>query len=130
MFEQKKMEQAVTMILEAIGENPFREGLERDPADDFTVLYAEDHEELVLIKNIPFYSMCEHHLLPFLGKVHVGYIPRKGKIAGLSKLAAASNPWPSGPSCMSALPNKLPMPSCSTLRPSGPSWWWRRSICA
>lgn len=105
MFDQKKIEQAVTMILEAIGENPAREGLldtpkrvakmyqevlggmEKDPADDFTVLYAEDHEELVLIKNIPFYSMCEHHLLPFFGKVHVGYIPRKGKIAGLSKLA-------------------------------------------
>lgn len=105
MFDHGKIEQAVTMILEAIGENPAREGLintprrvarmyqevlgglERDPADDFTVLYTEEHEELVLIKDIPFYSMCEHHLLPFFGKVHVGYIPRKGKIVGLSKLA-------------------------------------------
>jgi len=105
MFDHQKIEQAVTMILEAIGENPAREGLqdtpkrvarmyqeilgglERDPADDFTVLYAEEHEELVLIRNISFYSMCEHHLLPFFGKIHVGYIPRKGKVVGLSKLA-------------------------------------------
>jgi len=104
MFDCKKIEQAITMILEAIGEDPAREGLvdtpkrvakmyqevlgglEKDPADDFTVLYTEEHEELVLIKEIPFYSMCEHHLLPFFGNVHVGYIPRKGKVVGLSKL--------------------------------------------
>lgn len=104
MFELGKIEQAVRMILEAIGENPDREGLrdtprrvakmyqeifaglQQDPAAVFTVHYTEEHEELVIVKDIPFYSMCEHHLLPFFGKVHLGYIPRKGRVVGLSKL--------------------------------------------
>lgn len=107
MFDQEKIEIAVKMILEAIGEDPEREGLkdtprrvarmyqeifaglEEDPKEHLKVLFTEDHEEMVLIKDIPFYSMCEHHLLPFFGKAHVAYIPRKGKIAGLSKLARA-----------------------------------------
>lgn len=105
MFDTDKIEKAVRMILEALGEDPNREGLldtpkrvakmyqdifcglEKDPAEDFNVLYSEEHEELVLVKDIPFYSMCEHHLLPFFGKVHLGYLPRKGKVVGLSKLA-------------------------------------------
>ncbi|MGI9952433.1 GTP cyclohydrolase I FolE [Moorellaceae bacterium AZ2] len=104
MFDVPKIEQAVRMLLEAIGEDPQREGLrdtprrvarmyqeifaglEQDPADAFSVLYTERHEELVLVKDIPFYSMCEHHLLPFFGKVHLGYIPRRGRVVGLSKL--------------------------------------------
>ncbi len=105
MFDQEKIEKAVHMILEAIGEDPDREGLretparvarmyqeifcglEEDPKKHLQVLFTEDHEEMVLVKDIPFYSMCEHHLLPFYGKAHVAYIPRKGKITGLSKLA-------------------------------------------
>jgi GTP cyclohydrolase I len=93
------------MILEAIGEDPNREGLKdtparvarmyneifcglvEDPKEHLQVLFTEDHEEMVLVKDIPFYSMCEHHLLPFFGQAHVAYIPRKGKITGLSKLA-------------------------------------------
>lgn len=104
MFELDKIERAVRMILEAIGEDPDREGLrdtprrvaemyqeifaglQQDPATVFTVHYTEEHEELVIVKDIPFYSMCEHHLLPFFGKVHLGYIPRKGRVVGLSKL--------------------------------------------
>ncbi|GAB4260349.1 GTP cyclohydrolase I FolE [Thermincola ferriacetica] len=107
MFDQQKLEQAVKMILEAIGEDPTREGLvdtprrvarmyqeifsglEEDPKDHLKVLFTEDHEEMVLVKDIPFYSMCEHHLLPFFGRAHVAYIPRRGKITGLSKLARA-----------------------------------------
>jgi GTP cyclohydrolase I len=105
MFDQEKIEKAVLMILEAIGEDPKREGLRdtpsrvarmykevfcglyENPKDHLQVLFTEDHEEMVLIKDIPFYSMCEHHLLPFFGKAHVAYIPRKGKITGLSKFA-------------------------------------------
>ncbi|NLW07892.1 MAG: GTP cyclohydrolase I FolE [Clostridia bacterium] len=105
MIDVEKIEAAVRTIIEAIGEDPEREGLketprrvarmyqeifaglEIDPAEAFSVLYSEDHEELVLVKDIPFYSMCEHHLLPFLGKVHIGYIPRRGRVVGLSKLA-------------------------------------------
>ena len=105
MFDKEKIEKAVRMILEGIGEDPEREGLiatpervarmyqeifcgmEEDPRKHLQILFTEDHEEMVLVKDIPFYSMCEHHLLPFFGKAHVAYIPRKGKITGLSKLA-------------------------------------------
>ncbi|HWI54086.1 MAG TPA: GTP cyclohydrolase I FolE [Desulfobacteria bacterium] len=105
LFDQEKIEKAVSMILEAIGEDPEREGLRDtpqrvarmyrevfcglhdDPKQHLKVLFTEDHEEMILVKDIPFYSMCEHHLLPFFGKAHVAYIPRQGKITGLSKLA-------------------------------------------
>ncbi|MGM0874001.1 MAG: GTP cyclohydrolase I FolE [Bacillota bacterium] len=104
-FEQ--IEHAVKLILEAIGEDPKREGLldtpkrvakmyaevfsglNDDPSEHFKTIFGEDHEELVLVKDIPFYSMCEHHLVPFYGKAHVAYIPKGGKVTGLSKLARA-----------------------------------------
>jgi GTP cyclohydrolase IA len=104
-IDHKKIELAVRMILEAIGENPNREGLlgtpsrvarmykeifhglNEDPAEHFLVTFNEHHEELVLVKDIPFFSTCEHHLLPFFGKAHVGYVPQGGLVAGLSKLA-------------------------------------------
>lgn len=105
--DHEKIKQAVVMILEAIGEDPSREGLidtpkrvakmyeevfqglNEDPKEHFATVFGEDHEELVLVKDIPFFSMCEHHLVPFFGKAHVGYIPRGGKVTGLSKLARA-----------------------------------------
>jgi len=105
MVDQQKIEQAMRMIIEAIGEDPDREGLKdtpkrvarmyeelfsglnEDPRKHLEVSFNEDHEEMVLVKDIPFYSMCEHHFLPFIGKAHVAYIPTKGKITGLSKLA-------------------------------------------
>jgi GTP cyclohydrolase I len=106
-FDKAKIEQAVRMILEAIGEDPEREGLQDtpkrvakmyaevfegldlDPMQYFDVVFGEEHEELVLVKDIPFYSMCEHHLVPFFGKAHVAYIPKGGRVTGLSKLARA-----------------------------------------
>ena len=96
-----------SLILEAIGEDPNREGLldtpkrvakmyeevfsglNEDPKEHFKTVFGEDHEELVLVKDIPFYSMCEHHLVPFYGKAHVAYIPKGGRVTGLSKLARA-----------------------------------------
>ncbi len=102
-----QIEQAVRMILEAIGEDPNREGLldtptrvakmyeemfsgiGKEPEPYFDTVFGEEHEELVLVKDIPFFSMCEHHLVPFFGKAHVAYIPRNGKVTGLSKLARA-----------------------------------------
>ncbi|PID00576.1 MULTISPECIES: GTP cyclohydrolase I FolE [unclassified Sporosarcina] len=102
-----KLEQAVTMILEAIGEDPTREGLletpkrvakmyqevfeglNKDPKEYFDTVFHENHDEVVLVKDISFYSMCEHHLVPFFGVAHVAYIPRNGVVAGLSKLARA-----------------------------------------
>lgn len=105
--DHEKIKQAVRLILEAVGENPDREGLldtparvarmyeeifaglTIDPKEYFSVLFSEDHEEIVLVKDIPFYSVCEHHLVPFYGKAHVGYIPKGGRVVGLSKLARA-----------------------------------------
>ena len=100
-----KIENAVKEILEAIGEDTTREGiretpqrvarmyaeifsgLHRDISKDIKVFHEEGNDEMILIGDIPFYSMCEHHLLPFHGKAHVVYIPRDGKILGLSKVA-------------------------------------------
>ncbi len=63
-------------------------GLEQDPAEHLKIYFQEEkYEELVLIKDIPFYSVCEHHLVPFFGKAHVGYLPKDGRLTGLSKLA-------------------------------------------
>jgi len=100
----EKIEEAVKMILEAVGEDVDREGLldtpkrvskmyaemfsgiEEDPREFFSTVFHENHNELVLVKDIPFYSMCEHHLVPFYGKAHVAYLPQGGRVAGLSKL--------------------------------------------
>lgn len=101
----KAIEEGVKLILEGIGEDPKRPGIQRtpqrvasmfkeilgglyeDPAVHLKVIQEEKHDEMVLIKNIPLYSMCEHHLLPFAGVAHVAYIPRGGRIVGLSKIA-------------------------------------------
>ena len=92
------------MFLEGIGDNPEREGLKETPervaemceeiyagigvdaAEQIKVLKSEDHDEIVLLKDIPFFSVCEHHLLPFIGKAHVAYIPDDSRVTGLSKL--------------------------------------------
>ncbi|WP_025681921.1 GTP cyclohydrolase I FolE [Paenibacillus maysiensis] len=99
-----KIEYHVEQILQLIGEDPKREGLletpsrvarmyeeifagyEVDPRDALGVTFDENHEELVIVKDIVYYSQCEHHMAPFFGKVHIGYVP-SGKIVGLSKLA-------------------------------------------
>lgn len=104
-MDKKKIEKAVNLIIEAIGEDPNREGLKRTPAriadmleeilsgmnkkadDVLNIIYNEGFDEMILVKDIPFYSMCEHHFLPFIGKAHIAYIPNNGQIVGLSKLA-------------------------------------------
>jgi GTP cyclohydrolase I len=106
MINQAKIEKAVSIILEAVGEDSQREGLKetprriaemyrelfsgigKDPKEELTVEFEEGHQEMVIVKDIPFYSMCEHHLLPFFGVVHIGYIPNEnGRVVGVSKLA-------------------------------------------
>ncbi len=105
-MDKPRIEKAVREILEAIGEDPDREGLrdtprriakmyeeifaglKEDPGKHLEIYFQDEtHEELVLVKDIPFYSMCEHHFAPFFGKAHVGYLPKNGKLTGLSKLA-------------------------------------------
>lgn len=105
-MDLEKIEQGVRLILEGVGEDPNRTGLQetparvarmyqecfcgltQDPAQHFETLFDEHHNELVIVHDIPFYSMCEHHLVPFFGKAHVAYLPAKsGKICGISKLA-------------------------------------------
>ena len=106
MVDLAKIEQAVVSLIEAVGDDPNREGLTgtprrvaemyaeifngmgKDPKQELVVGFEEGHREMVVIKDIPFYSMCEHHLLPFYGVAHVGYIPNaNGRVVGASKLA-------------------------------------------
>ena len=106
MIDQAKIEAATLSLIEAIGDNPQREGLEGTPQRiaemyselfsgmdvdakvELTVGFEAGHHEMVILRDIPFYSMCEHHLLPFYGTVHIGYIPNnEGRVVGVSKLA-------------------------------------------
>ena len=105
-FDADRIAEGVRLILEGIGEDParagvaetpervaemFREifaGVEADPSELVTVVKGADHDEMIMVRDIPLYSMCEHHLVPFMGKAHVAYVPnRDGRITGLSKVA-------------------------------------------
>lgn len=105
-FDRRAIEDGVRAMLEAIGEDPGRQGLRRtpervaemfeeifagvgrDPLEELDVIFDEHYDEMIMNREIPLYSICEHHLVPFLGKAHVAYIPnKKGQITGLSKLA-------------------------------------------
>jgi GTP cyclohydrolase I len=103
-MDEEKIKKAVRVILEAVGENPRREGLKgtpqrvanmykeilcginQNPASELKILKGHDFDEVVLVKDIPFYSLCEHHILPFHGRVHVAYVPEGNRIVGISKL--------------------------------------------
>ncbi|MFC2024959.1 GTP cyclohydrolase I FolE [Chloroflexota bacterium] len=106
MIDEAEIRKAISSIIKAIGEDPKREGLvetpkrvaemyaelfmglDKDPREELTVGFEEGHREMVVIRDIPFYSMCEHHLLPFYGVAHIGYIPNaNGRVVGASKLA-------------------------------------------
>jgi len=104
-LDLEKIEKGVRLILEGVGEDPERPGIKttpqrvahmfaeilggitENPEKHLRVIQNEKHDEMVLIKNIPLYSMCEHHMLPFAGVAHVAYIPKGGRIVGLSKIA-------------------------------------------
>jgi GTP cyclohydrolase IA len=133
----EQIEHAVRLILEAIGENPNREGLRdtpkrvakmyaevfsglnEDPREHLKTVFSEEHEELVLVKDIPFYSMCEHHLVPFFGLAHVAYIPRGGKVTGLSKLARTVEAVARRPQLQERITSTIADSIVETLSPHG-----------
>ena len=104
-MDRKKIERAVRDILEAIGENPRKKdlletprrvaemyeeifsGIKQNPEKELEVILDQKHHEIILLRGIPLYSVCEHHLLPFLGRANIAYIPKNGRVTGLSKLA-------------------------------------------
>ena len=124
MFDHEKLVAAGRMILEAIGEDPDREGLrdtperiarmyeevfdgmDRDPAAELKTIFTEDYDEIILVKDIPFSSMCEHHLLPFSGRAHTAYIPT-GSVLGISKLARAVEVCARRPQVQERLTNQI-----------------------
>lgn len=136
-IDKAKIQQAITMILEAIGEDPGREGLidtpkrvanmyqeifagmDSNPQELLQVSFTEYHDELVLIKDIPLYSMCEHHLLPFYGRAHVAYIPRGGKVVGISKLARVAEAYALRPQLQERLTSQIADCITNTLNPLG-----------
>lgn len=137
MIDNKKIEKAVKSILEAIGEDPDRKGIKdtparvarmyaelfsgmgKDPAKEITIFHEADHEEMVMVKDIPFYSMCEHHLIPFIGKAHVVYIPNKGRVTGLSKLVRVIEGFAKRPQVQERLTSQIADTLMEKLKPQG-----------
>lgn len=136
MFNKKKIEEGVRLILEGIGEDPNRAGIKETPLriarmyeeifrglfppdeDLLKCIEGEKHDEMVLIKNIPFYSVCEHHLLPFFGDAHIAYIPN-GKIVGLSELPKALDYLAKKPQVQERLTSQLANLLVEKLKPKG-----------
>lgn len=124
-MDKKRIEAAVREILLAIGENPDREGLEETPrrvADMYEEIFSgleEDphrhlklfnetqNDEMVTVRDIPLYSVCEHHLVPFFGVAHIAYIPRNGRVIGLSKLARIVNCFARRPQLQERLTSQI-----------------------
>ena len=137
-MDRNKVAEGVRLILEGIGEDPKREGLidtprrvadmyeeifaglSQDAAEHFVVTFNEDHQEMVLVRDIPLYSMCEHHLVPFMGKAHVAYIPGKhGRICGLSKLARTVDVFAKRPQVQERLTSQIAETLVEQLDPAG-----------
>jgi GTP cyclohydrolase I len=137
-FDQQKIENAIREIIIAIGEDPDRDGLQDTPArvaraykEMFSGLYKRpeevlattfdlNHNELVIVKNIDIFSVCEHHLLPFVGKASVGYIPNNnGQITGLSKLARLIDVYAKRPQVQERLTSQVADALMRILKPKG-----------
>jgi GTP cyclohydrolase I len=137
-IDEARIEKAVREILEAIGEDPDRDGLQNtpnrvarmyadvfsglsgDPCHHLTVTFEAGHDEMVLERNIPFASICEHHLIPFMGRAHVAYIPNEdGRITGLSKLARVVDGFSKRPQVQERLTTQIADAIESCLEPRG-----------
>ena len=136
-FDVSKVEAGVRMILEGIGEDADRPGIQGtprrvalmyeeicaglhdDPRQFLHVIPAETHDEMVIVKDIPLYSICEHHLLPFFGMAHIAYIPREGRIVGLSKLARVADLMARKPQIQERLATEIADLLDEMLRPTG-----------
>ncbi|MGN0298697.1 MAG: GTP cyclohydrolase I FolE [Lachnospiraceae bacterium] len=135
-MDLEKIKLGVRLMLEGIGEDPDREGLletpdriarmcteiygglEQDAAVHLSKTFTAEHQEMVLEKDIPIFSMCEHHLLPFYGKAHIAYIP-DGKVAGLSKLARAVEVYARRPQIQEKLTGQIADAMMNYLQPKG-----------
>jgi GTP cyclohydrolase I len=136
--DKPRIERAVREILEAIGENPERDGLKEtparvarmyeeifsglreDPADYLQVLFEADHDEMVMVRDIAMYSACEHHMLPWVGKAHVAYIPGDdGRVTGLSKLARLVDGYAKRPQVQERLTSQIADALDKSLQPKG-----------
>lgn len=122
--DKKKIEEATKMLLAAIGDDPDREGLVETPkrvanmyadilngyektTEKHLKIFNEDSKDMVIVKDIPFYSFCEHHLVPFFGKIHIGYIPQDGKVVGLSKLVRMARVYAKRPQVQERLTKQI-----------------------
>lgn len=136
-LDLEKIEQGVRLILEGIGDDPKRPGLRgtprrvalmyqeicaglfHDARELLRVMPAETHDEMVIVKDIPLYSLCEHHLLPFVGVAHIAYIPRQGRIIGLSKLARIADLMAKKPQIQERLTTEIADLLYQGLKPTG-----------
>ena len=137
-MDREKIEAGVRLILQGIGEDVAREGLRAtpsrvadmyeeifsglnaDPAEHFCVTFNEEHQEMVLVRDIPMYSVCEHHMVPFIGRAHVAYIPgESGRICGLSKLARVVDVFARRPQVQERLTSQIADTIVEYLDPAG-----------
>ncbi|HON56373.1 MAG TPA: GTP cyclohydrolase I FolE [bacterium] len=136
-MDTEKIKQGVRLILEGIGEDLEREGLKetpdrvarmyldvfsglkKEPEKVFKIFKEEKHEELVMVKDIPFFSFCEHHLLPFIGSASVAYIPENSMITGISKLARIVDIYSKRPQLQERLTTQIADTLMKVLKPKG-----------
>ena len=138
MVQPEAIREATRALLAAIGEDPQREGLvdtprrvaemyaelfsglDRDPCAELSVSFDEGHQEMIIARDIPFYCMCEHHLLPFFGVAHVGYIPGPaGKVVGISKLARVVDVVARRPQLQERMTRQIAEAIYDTIEPDG-----------
>ena len=136
-MDKLKIQKAVRQILEAIGENPRRRdlletprrvaqmyeeifsGIKQDPEKELEVILEQKHHEIILLRGIPLYSICEHHLLPFFGQTNIAYIPKNGRVTGLSKLARVVDILAHRPQVQERLTTQIAEIIMSKLKPLG-----------